>query len=287
MHRVVPFLIAYAVLALVFGILERIAPAIPKGAEAMPSSPESKRELRTDLAYWLFTPVVTRALGEAAMVLVVCALAFAVAGARSKAAIQAFVDHRSFLATQPRALQLLELLFAADIVAYWTHRLFHGRRLWPFHAVHHSAERLYWLSSVRVHPLNEIVNKAAIVLPLLVLGFDRTVTLSIAPLLVFYAIFVHANLRWDFGPLRYVIATPVFHRWHHTSEAEGLDKNFAGLFPVIDLLFGTFYMPRGKQPTRFGVPGLAMPRDLFGQLTYPFRARSPQREESVSGHVGA
>jgi sterol desaturase/sphingolipid hydroxylase (fatty acid hydroxylase superfamily) len=287
MHRVVPFVVAYLVLAVVFGILERLAPALPRASESFASTPARKQELRTDLAYWVFTPVVTRAVGQAAVIVVVSLLAVIFAHARDKAGIQAFVDRPSILATQPRALQLLELLFAADLIGYLTHRLFHGRRLWPIHAVHHSAERLTWLSSVRGHPINEVVNKVAVIFPLLLLGFDRTVTLSVAPLLVFYAIFLHANLRWNFGPLRYVIATPVFHRWHHTSEAEGLDKNFAGFFPVIDVLFGTFYMPRGKQPRRFGVPGLDMPPDLLGQLAYPFRARSPRGEEQLPGQVGA
>jgi sterol desaturase/sphingolipid hydroxylase (fatty acid hydroxylase superfamily) len=54
-------------------------------------------------------------------------------------------------------------------------------------------------------------------------------------------ILLHANLPWTFGPLRNALASPAFHRWHHTWEAEGMDRNFSGLFPWIDLLFGTFY----------------------------------------------
>jgi len=45
------------------------------------------------------------------------------------------------------------------------------------------------------------------------------------------------------GPLRAVLASPRFHRWHHTSAKEGRDKNFAGLLPLWDILFGTYYMP--------------------------------------------
>ena len=60
-------------------------------------------------------------------------------------------------------------------------------------------------------------------------------------------------------------------RWHHTTEEEGLDKNFAGLFPFIDLLFGTFYMPPGRQPHRFGITNDDVPAGLVAQLVYPFR----------------
>jgi len=90
-------------------------------------------------------------------------------------------------------------------------------------------------------------------------------------------LFIHANVNWSFGPLRYVIATPLFHRWHHTSESEGLDKNFAGMLPIWDMLFGTFYMPKGKVPTEFGVYGEAIPEDFIGQMLYPFKR---QKERS-------
>jgi sterol desaturase/sphingolipid hydroxylase (fatty acid hydroxylase superfamily) len=58
---------------------------------------------------------------------------------------------------------------------------------------------------------------------------------------------------------------------HHTTQAEGLDKNFAGLFPFIDLAFGTFYMPRDRPPAAFGIQGNPVPRGLFAQLASPFR----------------
>jgi sterol desaturase/sphingolipid hydroxylase (fatty acid hydroxylase superfamily) len=173
---------------------------------------------------------------------------------------------------QPMLAQILELLIAADLFAYAQHRLFHRGTLWRFHAVHHSSTELDWLAAARVHPLNEIIGRTIQIVPLYLLGFRGDALAALVPLLTFYAIFLHANLRWDFGPLRYVIASPVFHRWHHTSQEEGLDKNFAGLFPWIDLLFGTFYMPRGRQPERFGIAGGTMPASFLGQLAAPFTA---------------
>ena len=53
-----------------------------------------------------------------------------------------------------------------------------------------------------------------------------------------------------------------------------LDKNFSGLFPFIDLAFGTFFMPEGRQPERFGIyHDNDIPDGLLGQLVYPFRRR--------------
>jgi sterol desaturase/sphingolipid hydroxylase (fatty acid hydroxylase superfamily) len=84
-------------------------------------------------------------------------------------------------------------------------------------------------------------------------------------------------VNWDFGPLRYVIATPVFHRWHHSKDREAWDKNFAGLFVFWDILFGTFYMPKGRYPENFGIPE-EFPKDFVGQLVHPF-ARALRRKE--------
>jgi sterol desaturase/sphingolipid hydroxylase (fatty acid hydroxylase superfamily) len=49
--------------------------------------------------------------------------------------------------------------------------------------------------------VNELVNRVAHVLPILLLGFNPALTLAAAPVLTLYAIFLHANVNWDFGPL--------------------------------------------------------------------------------------
>jgi sterol desaturase/sphingolipid hydroxylase (fatty acid hydroxylase superfamily) len=214
-----------------------------------------RRERRVDLLWWFFTPLVSRTLTFVA----------------TAAAVILFGLHvRPWFAEQPRALQFLEALLAADFIGYASHRLFHRQPLWRFHAIHHSPASVDWLTAARVHPVNEIVSRLLQVVPLYLAGIDLRVLGGVVPFFTFYAIFLHANVSWDFGPLRYAIASPRFHRWHHTSEAEGLDRNFAGLFPWIDLMFGTFHMPRGREPERFGA-GEAIPAAFLGQLAWPFR----------------
>ena len=72
------------------------------------------------------------------------------------------------------------------------------------------------------------------------LGFRADVLQGVIPFFSLYAILLHANVSWSFGPLRYVLASPRFHRWHHTIEAEARDKNFAGIFAFIDLAVEAF-----------------------------------------------
>ena len=150
------------------------------------------------------------------------------------------------------------------------HRAFHGARLWRFHAVHHSSVDLDWLSAVRLHPVNDAVMRLAGEVPLLVLGLAPLAIAGIAPVLTVMAILVHANLDWDWGPLRALLASPRFHRWHHTDEANARDKNFAGLLPIWDILFGTYYMPSDRLPHQFGTAS-PVPAGLIGQILFPFR----------------
>jgi sterol desaturase/sphingolipid hydroxylase (fatty acid hydroxylase superfamily) len=122
-----------------------------------------------------------------------------------------------------------------------------------------------------VHPANDLVAKIVPAVLAVGLGFAPAILAGALPFFALYAILLHANVDWDFGPLRSVIASPRFHRWHHTGEAEGRDKNFAGLLPLWDVLFGTYYMP-ARAPERFGVAE-PVPGTLWGQLLWPFRRR--------------
>lgn len=159
----------------------------------------------------------------------------------------------------------------ADFLSYWQHRLFHTRFAWPIHAVHHSSENMDWLGATRFHPLNEIGAQLIYMAPLIAIGFSPLAFAVLAPFTAAYAVILHANVNWNFGPFRYFFASPTFHRWHHTSVEEGLDKNFAGFLPVWDVIFGTFYHPKDKVATQFGIHE-EMPSGFINQLMYPFRS---------------
>lgn len=148
------------------------------------------------------------------------------------------------MAQQPLWLQALEILLIADFIDYWTHRWFHVSRAWRFHAIHHSPEQMNWLASARMHPVNDFITRLCQVVPVVLIGLSAKAALIVVPILVFFVIILHSNLNWNYGPFRWVLVSPLYHRWHHTTDPEGLDKNFAGIFPIWDLLFGTAHFPR-------------------------------------------
>jgi sterol desaturase/sphingolipid hydroxylase (fatty acid hydroxylase superfamily) len=237
------------------------------GISRTPPGP-ARAKLSTDVGWWVLVSLVTKPLTQVSI-----AIALMVLYRADLPTVQERVMHpASLLARQPLWMQTVEMLVVGDVVGYAVHRAFHRGRLWRFHAVHHSSTELDWLSAVRVHPVNEWVPRLATVIVLVGLGFSSLAIAAYVPALTLYAIVLHANVDWSFGWLgRNVVASPLFHQWHHTAEEEGLDKNFAGLFPWIDRLGGTYYMPAGRVPRRFGLAREAVPDGFWRQLVYPLR----------------
>jgi sterol desaturase/sphingolipid hydroxylase (fatty acid hydroxylase superfamily) len=252
--------IAFVVLLVVFRALEWLPRRSPR-------SKILRAGFRTDVLYWFFTPLFNHYVVRTVTIAAVVVFAIAVYGTVDEGQIQTGFGPLSRL---PYWQQALLMLVVGDFIAYWTHRAFHGRRLWNIHAIHHSPRSLDWLAALRVHPISDIAGRLAVTLPLLALGFAPLAAAAITPVFGIFAIMLHANLDWDWGPFRSVVASPRFHRWHHTSEAEGRDKNFAGLLPVWDILFGTYYMPRDKLPQHFGTD-TPVPETFLGQMAFPFR----------------
>lgn len=172
---------------------------------------------------------------------------------------------------QPLWLQFVEVLLVVDLVDYWVHRAFHVfPAMWNFHAIHHSSRQMDWLAGSRMHIVDILVTRAAAFAPVFVLGFSPAAVYAYLAFVSFHAVFIHANLRWRWKRVRWLIATPEFHHWHHTSDEEGLDRNFAVLLPFWDVLFRTAHMP-GHWPKEYGTVNFQPPETWLGQLAYPFR----------------
>ena len=254
-------------------VIERIRPAQP-GQNFFRSG------FVTDIIYWLVPYFLYGPLAPKPLAAAGAWLAFELTGS----------THLGFaaVARQPFWLQALEAFVVADFLSYWAHRWLHGRTLWPFHAIHHASVEMDWLSTVRNHPVNVILQRIALTAPLVLIGFPVAVVLAIGPASAIYNIFTHANLDWRYGPLRYFIVSPMMHRWHHTPEAQGCNSNFGEALAIWDVMFGTFYMP-DRKPERLGLDD-SPPEDFVGQTLWPidyFRkgAPTPVVSPSVSDAV--
>jgi sterol desaturase/sphingolipid hydroxylase (fatty acid hydroxylase superfamily) len=179
------------------------------------------------------------------------------------------------------ALPLWARLFLGMVVGevgyYWGHRWSHEVPfLWRFHMVHHSAEEVDYLVSTRAHPLDMVFSRLCEFTPMYALGLASPVAFkgSLVPILVtligtMWGFFIHANVTWRFGPLEWLVSTPAFHHWHHTNDGpEVINKNYAPMLPWVDWIFGSLYLPRDKQPERYGIDQPVSPI-LFGQLVDP------------------
>jgi len=176
------------------------------------------------------------------------------------------------IARLPWLLQFFLAIVVADLAEYFVHLAFHKIPfLWRFHSIHHSSKALDWIAGSRSHFVDDTLVRAFVLLPLM-FGFSQAVILA-------YLIFVTLHATWthcNFGPnakwLEQFLVMPRYHHWHHTSQKEGIDKNFAIHFPWIDKMFGTYYFPE-TWPEKYGLDGEELSPSFWGQTIEPFTKR--------------
>ncbi|HPU52601.1 MAG TPA: sterol desaturase family protein [Burkholderiaceae bacterium] len=174
----------------------------------------------------------------------------------------------------PFVLELLLILLVADLLQYATHRAYHEVPfLWRFHAVHHSTKTMDWIAGSRMHLLELVFTRVAVLGPLYVLGFSKEVMDAYIIVVGFQAVFNHSNVSLPWGPLKYLIVTPDFHHWHHSSDREAIDRNYAAHFAFIDHLLGTAVQSDRRFPAHYGVLGDYMPKGFVRQQMFPFTYR--------------
>jgi sterol desaturase/sphingolipid hydroxylase (fatty acid hydroxylase superfamily) len=180
-------------------------------------------------------------------------------------------NFQNWMQSLPTLVQVIILIFCADFVLYWSHRTFHeSPLLWKFHAVHHSVENMDWMAGSRNHVFQTFVDRCLAMVPLYLIGADKVALDIYVSFAAFQAVYVHANVGIPLGPLKYVLATPQYHHWHHSSQKPAIDTNYAVHMPFYDILFGTYHMPGEHWPSHYGTTK-RLPRTYIGQLLYPFK----------------
>lgn len=222
-------------------------------------------EWRTDLAYYFVGHILVQfiLIAVTASTTTMDAL---IASDTVKAAIQSW----------PIWLQFILAVFVADLFQAGLHRIYHNVPfLWRFHAVHHSSRHMDWLAGSRIHLIEILLTRSAVLTPLVVLGFSAPAINGYVILVGIQAVLAHANLRINFGWLEYVLVTPRYHHWHHARHVDYMDVNYAIHLPLVDMLMGSFKRPPANTwPEEYGVMKLeTVPTGIMAQTIMPLRAK--------------
>ncbi|MEM6631983.1 MAG: sterol desaturase family protein [Bacteroidota bacterium] len=181
-------------------------------------------------------------------------------------------------------LQVFLLLSVKDFFRYWYHRWMHENEfMWRWHAVHHSSERLYWFNGTRSHPLEGLVSSFLWAIPLALIKAPVEIVFVTGLLGRTIGRFQHTNMDLILGPLDYIFSSPKNHRYHHSKKLEEGNSNYGGDVIFWDILFGTFHLPKGEQPSDdIGINGMPnYPQTFIGLMLAPFTYGKLKKEAEL------
>jgi sterol desaturase/sphingolipid hydroxylase (fatty acid hydroxylase superfamily) len=146
-------------------------------------------------------------------------------------------------------------LVVFDFVDYWLHRAQHRWSWWwALHAVHHSQRQMTFWTEDRNHVVDDLIRDGVMALIAVAIGVPPAQFIGIVVVSRLVQSLQHANLRWRYGSIgERLLVSPSFHRLHHAvdfgHDGPARGCNFAVLFPVWDVLFGTADYRPGFVPT--------------------------------------
>lgn len=180
------------------------------------------------------------------------------------------------LSSMPAWAQLLVFFIVLDFVQWFTHILLHKYKvLWNFHKIHHSVKEMGFAAHLRYHWMENILYKPLKTLGVMVLGgFEPEQAFVVH----FFAIAIghlnHANVKFTYGPLKYILNNPVMHLYHHSYVLPkgSYGVNFGISLSLWDYIFKTNYIPEDSGTIPLGFPGdEKVPTDFVHQNLYGFR----------------
>ena len=163
------------------------------------------------------------------------------------------------------------VVVALDLYKYTFHRLQHAIPfLWAMHSFHHSANALTFITAGRHFWLERVLSDAF--LPILAILFRVPPDMAVAAGFIFFVpdACAHLNVRIPLGRFVTWVNNPQWHRIHHSVHPEHRDKNFAAFFPLLDILFGTAWVPK---PDEYPATGLVPAErvDIINSVIWPIR----------------
>lgn len=242
----------------VVGVLERVMPYKREWNQ-------SKGDVRTDFWHTITNQVL---LSRGFNII----WAFALAGV--VVSLVGLVGNDLWPDDWPILIQLMLMLLIAEFGRYWFHRFSHRNPwLWRLHAVHHSPKRLYFFNAGRVHPLEKMLYIIPEVVPFILLGTNIECLALYVTFNTIHGLFQHGNVNVKLGFLNYIFSMAELHRWHHSKVVAESDNNFGNNLSVWDSVFGTLYLPQGREVGELGLLADDYPQDYIGQCVAPFKKR--------------
>jgi sterol desaturase/sphingolipid hydroxylase (fatty acid hydroxylase superfamily) len=144
--------------------------------------------------------------------------------------------------TWPLIIRGIVSILLIDFLAWFHHFVRHKVKLfWFFHTIHHSQREMNVFTDLRVHVGERVIALTLIFIPLYMFQVKLPYDFYVGFVLAIYTMVYHANLRTNYGFLKYFMVTPQSHRVHHSIEERHCDKNFGLIFTIWDRMFGTLY----------------------------------------------
>ena len=182
----------------------------------------------------------------------------------------------------PGWTQLLIFFLGMDLIQWFTHLLLHRFEfLWQFHKVHHSVEQMGFAAHLRYHWMENVFYTPMKFIVFILLG---NFTPEHAFIVYFGSVVIghlnHANIKLDYGPLRYLLNNPAMHIWHHSKEMPKQfphGMNFGISLSLWDYIFKTNYIPESGRDIELGFDQVeSFPTSFWGQLIYPIQRKRKQ-----------
>ena len=175
---------------------------------------------------------------------------------------------------------LLIFFVLLDFVQWLTHIALHRfEALWKFHQIHHSVKEMGFAAHMRYHWMENILYKPLKTIGVMLLGgFEPEQAYIIHFVAISIGHLNHANVKLDYGILRYVFNNPIMHLYHHAyhlPKDKNQGVNYGISLSVWDYLFGTNYIPDQNGSIELGFPGDEHVPEGFGkQFVHGFKSKN-------------
>ena len=177
-------------------------------------------------------------------------------------------------------VQLIIFFLISDFVQWCVHVLLHRVPfLWKIHKIHHSVKEMGFAAHLRYHFGETFVyNTFKYIVLAMLFGFQLEMAFIVHAFAITIGHLNHANVGWDYGPLKYILNNPKMHIWHHAKELpknHPYGMNYGISLSIWDYLFKTNYIPHDGKDIELGFDNdEEYNKGFFKQLIAPFKDKT-------------